>query len=194
MTKKKGNNNYCILSHLYSHNLSIQLKSETSKFLIHKLQIYKTDAGFYYFGQHFGATPQGRGIAIYQDGSVFEGFWHEGKRHISGRLIYSSTGNTYQGEWFKDTVDECFGYFVKLDGYGIKALWKHEKAEGEAFELASKDYWYRGNFKEGLKNGKGECHWDDNATYKGNFENNKFEGTGEYLYSNGRIYKGKSLI
>lgn len=52
---------------------------------------FKKLGNFYYFGQTENDLPQGRGIAIYKDGSIYEGFWHEGKRHLSGRMLFAHT-------------------------------------------------------------------------------------------------------
>lgn len=63
--------------------------------------------------------------------------------------------------------------------------------EGEG-DLTTKDYYYRGAFTEGRREGFG-CY-KDNATkfvYTGNFLNNRPFGTGEVVYEDGTVIKGE---
>ena len=40
----------------------------------------------------------GKGIQLYTNDSLYEGYWKEDKRNGRGRLIYDK-GNVYNGEW-----------------------------------------------------------------------------------------------
>ena len=44
---------------------------------------------------------------------------------------------------------------------------------------------YKGEWKEGRKNGLGELVIDDKYGYSGDWFDNKKEGNGSYIYSNG---------
>ena len=149
----------------------------------------------YYFGQWDTDTslPEGRGIAVYKDCSVYEGFWKDGKRHGYGRMIFGPSGDIYQGEWINDTTDGCYGYFVKKSGLGIKCDWNHSKPHGEGFESDGKGNWYRGGFSNGMKEGKGKCHFYDGSTYEGDFKESKMDGNGVYTYKDGRKYTGSFM-
>lgn len=65
---------------------------------------------FYYFGQwnKDSSKPEGRGIAIYSNGAVYEGLWYSGMRHATGRLVYPSDGgySVYQGTWLGDSTSD----------------------------------------------------------------------------------------
>lgn len=43
----------------------------------------------------------GRGKQIWQDGSIYEGYWHNNVACGKGRLIHSD-GDIYEGEWKDD--------------------------------------------------------------------------------------------
>lgn len=44
---------------------------------------------------------EGHGKILYASGKVFEGTFHEGRRHGSGVMTYSN-GNSYHGVWNRD--------------------------------------------------------------------------------------------
>ncbi len=56
-------------------------------------------------------------------------------------------------------------------------------------EINSKSF-YRGGFKNGVKNGKGFIKFEDGANYDGNFENDLFSGYGVAIYADGGKYIG----
>ena len=74
----------------------------------------------------------------------------------------------YDGEFFNDKFDGVGKYYYENDEY------------------------YIGQFKNGLKNGKGiEYYPNGNIKYDGEFVDDKYEGNGKYIYKNGESYRGK---
>lgn len=69
----------------------------------------KLDNGAIYEGEWLVGTEikQGKGKFLWPDGSVYEGYWKDGKANGKGRLVHSD-GDIYIGEWKND----------KADGYG----------------------------------------------------------------------------
>ena len=53
-------------------------------------------------------TPMGYGSVLWNDGSKYEGEWHEGKPNGKGKLILEN-GDTYEGDWKDDQAcgDGC---------------------------------------------------------------------------------------
>lgn len=49
---------------------------------------------------------------------------------------------------------------------------------------------FDGNYKNGLKNGRGKFKWSNESEFVGEFKNNKIEGLGVYRWTDGRIYNG----
>ena len=68
------------------------------------------DDGAVYVGEWLVNTQvkQGRGLSIWPDGSLYEGYWRDGKACGKGRLIHAD-GDVYVGSWKND----------KADGFGI---------------------------------------------------------------------------
>jgi len=53
--------------------------------------------------------PEGKGIKIYPNGSVYEGYFADGHTHGSGRGV-TSRGDVFQGTFNYDQM-EGYGYF-----------------------------------------------------------------------------------
>lgn len=49
---------------------------------------------------------------------------------------------------------------------------------GYGTEIKIGDYKYIGNFRNRMKNGKGEIIWDNGQSYLGNWKDGKFDGEG----------------
>ena len=49
---------------------------------------------------------------------------------------------------------------------------------------------YSGDYKNGLKHGKGRMEFNDGSVYEGQFENNQMHGFGKIFFKDGSIYQG----
>ena len=58
-------------------------------------------------------------------------------------------------------------------------------------ELYYKEGRYIGQFKNGLKEGKGKMYWDTGDRYEGEWKNDKQEGKGIFYWISGNIYEGE---
>ena len=72
------------------------------------------------------------------------------------------------------SAQECISGDCK-NGFGVKK---------------TKTFTYKGNFKDGRMDGKGEYIWKDGGSYKGDFREDFFEGVGVRVYEDGALYKG----
>jgi hypothetical protein len=86
----------------------------------------------------------GKGVQVWVDGSLYEGYWNMDKANGPGRLIHAD-GDVYNGDW-KDDKAHGFGVYNHTDG---------AKYEG---------YWF-----EDKQHGKGKEVWPDNACYEGDY-------------------------
>ena len=165
------------------------LGADQTKLEVRPLQ--KLDNGVYYFGQWNKETDkrEGRGVAVYSDGSFYEGLWINDLRSWVGRITYPN-GNAYQGEWRLDSTENCYGYYLSKEGILAKGTWVESKLDGEGYEAIRKEFTYHGYFLHGVKEGKGTAKWSDGSKYEGELKNNKFNGTGKYNYKDGRNYSG----
>jgi hypothetical protein len=64
---------------------------------------------------------EGRGKQTWADGSVYEGYWLNGKANGRGRLIHAD-GDIYEGNW-KDDKAEGYGIYQHLDGARYEGEW-----------------------------------------------------------------------
>jgi hypothetical protein len=70
----------------------------------------------------------GRGVITYGSGRLYEGSWHEDKRHGLGYEKFQS-GNTFEGEYVHGKV-EGQGRYVWSAGEYYDGQWKDGKKEG----------------------------------------------------------------
>lgn len=109
-------------------------------------------------------TKEGYGIYYTEDGSKYEGGFHNDKFNGIGRIIYND-GSYYEGE-FKDN---------KQNGYG---------------KFEQDTYVYIGEWKDDLREGKGEEHYGDGSIFKGIFHDDHKEGIGYLRYPSMKSLEG----
>lgn len=118
-----------------------------------------------YIGQfNKRGSRNGKGMMMWEDGSVYSGSFKNDK--CEGKGILFSKGSIYKGE-FKEQ---------KFQGNGIL-----KSADGNV---------YRGEFVNFKKHGKGKIWYANGDKYEGSFKNDKLEGKGVFKYSNGDVYRG----
>ena len=80
---------------------------------------------------------------------------------------------------YADLIGPIFNFFSNLTN------------EKDKIEYENGEY-YIGEFKNGLKNGKGILYYKNgNIKYDGYFIDDKFEGNGKYIYEDGKYYIGE---
>ena len=102
----------------------------------------------------------------------YKGDIKNGLRHGKGKLYYTNGTLKYEGDFIND----------KFEGYG------------KYFNENSKNKWkyYIGEWKNGLKHGKGKLFdKNENLMYEGYFANGKLEGQGKLYSRNGVYYIGE---
>jgi len=122
----------------------------------------------------------GRGVQIWSDGVLYEGFWRNDKANGKGRLI-NVEGEIYEGDWEDDKANG-FGIYLSKDGTKYEGLWKDEKQNGKGKEISKQGDVYDGEFSNGQKNGFGVFQWIDGSRYEGNFHNNEIDGQGNFKF------------
>lgn len=130
----------------------------------------------------------GRGVQIWVDGSLYEGYWKNDKANGRGRLIHAD-GDVYNGEW-KDDKAHGYGCYNHTDGAKYEGEWFEDKQHGNGKEIWPDNACYEGEYKDGKKHGKGQFLWADGSTYTGDFFENNIHGQGVYTWSDGRKYNG----
>ena len=122
-----------------------------------------------YTGMWTDGFLMGKGRAVFEDGSIYEGDFYQNMRHGKGKIKYAD-GTFYEGD-FKHNRIEGFGKFTGLN-HRYEGSWIDGKMQG-----AGKSIWY------------GE---DDEETevYEGQYENGLKHGKGEYRWRNGKVFVG----
>jgi len=108
---------------------------------------------------------QGKGMQVWPDGSMYEGYWKDSKANNKGRLIHAD-GDVYDGYW-QDDKAHGYGVYSHLDGAKYQGDWREDKQHGEGLETWPDGASYRGNYEDGRKHGHGCFTWADKSTYVG---------------------------
>ena len=80
------------------------------------------DDGFYKGQWNRDEEREGYGVHVFEDGSVYEGFWWRDKYEVRGRLT-SADGSMYRGEFLKGHKSGQ-GEEVRADGTSYSGSWK----------------------------------------------------------------------
>lgn len=133
----------------------------------------KPDAdGFIYFGEYryrgqmSDGNPDGKGMCISPDGTVWDGFWLNGKLTKRGTIKWKN-GQVYDGEW---------------NSYG---------PNGEGKMMYPDKRVYTGTFRDGERHGQGTLTMPNGESFKGEFVDDKISENGTYYDSKGRPRKVK---
>ena len=147
------------------------------------------------------------------NGDVFDGQMLEGKRNGKGRMVWAS-GQTYDGDWRDDVaVGEGAMAFVNGDRYqgqvrdGMpagprpEAVRQRRHLRGPVRQrhcrrrrraTREKDgSRYTGQWKSGIKQGRGKSVWATGQSYDGDWVADKPEGKGIITFANGDRYEGQ---
>lgn len=89
----------------------------------------------------------GRGIQVWADGSMYEGWWRRGKPHGQGRLIHHD-GDVYEGEWKADKAHGKGTYYYS-DGVKYEGEWRDDMQHGEGIKLWPDGTKYSGAYNRG---------------------------------------------
>ena len=192
-------------------------------------QIYKQDGEKtqpYYEGEFRNGTQHGHGAYYYGNRSYYKGNFKDSKFHGVGYHYYAKKKQTWVGEFYNDDLTEK-GMWIDGELYDNKekTVYKQDEEDEKRdintwYALTDKNARYKGEWKNGLPNGKGIKHiyesdsyidgnfvdgfaegygkqtfkqtWEKMVPYyEGEFERNNYQGKGEYHYGDGDYYKGE---
>lgn len=89
--------------------------------------------------------PHGKGIMVYNDGSLYIGEFNNGECEGKGRVIHQN-GDVYDGDWYQNLAD----------GRGVLYT-----SDGQKYE---------GDFEADKKHGEGNESWPDGTKYSGQYK------------------------
>ena len=130
-----------------------------------------------------GDCQNGYGVAIFEDGSSYEGYWKN--RYFSGEGTYKSNDGTIYEGCFKKSLYSGYGVLTSPDGETKTGLFDRGRYIGE-FNPST----MQGCVSGDCVNGEGVFVYDDGDAYKGSFKNGKAHGNGEKIMTNGVVVRG----
>ena len=107
----------------------------------------------------------GEGTYVEPNGSVYEGQFQDGRRHLRGTMRYSN-GYVYVGEW------------------------KHGTIHGRGRFVTGRGEEYDGEWLEGQRHGHGRAVYRDGGTYEGEFSAGRRHGAGKMAFADGCSFDG----
>ena len=133
---------------------------------------------------------EGFGTDILPNGAKYKGYWNGDTIDKYGTFI-DSKGNYYKGGINKATA-EGEGVLEIQGKCKLTGTFHNDVLEGQGEEI---DYihgtTYKGDFVNGVKEGKGVLTFSDGTQYTGDFHDGMFEGHGRLVYADGREYEGE---
>ena len=147
------------------------------------------DDGCIYYGEWKKGTniKHGRGIQLWDDGTIYQGQFANNKRCFKGKLSQPD-GNYYEGEFYDDKKQGEGKYVISSDGSYYKGNWHQDMQHGKGIECYADGSCFEGDYYYGTKTGKGKFSWGDGSIYEGDFNMNIITGKGNFLkkvYING---------
>ncbi len=150
---------------------------------------YDDVSGEVYEGGWHNKKRHGRGICLYADGSMYEGPWLFGKEHGHGQLLTSDRKILYTGEWM-DGLMHGHGSYNFYNGDRYQGDWREGNRHGKG-EFTTRDGCkYVGDWKENRRSGRGIFTWADGSQYDGEWDEDSRHGKGTLLLQKGFQYEG----
>lgn len=150
---------------------------------------------------------------IFQEDSVYRGFWKNGERDHLGIGIFGDGEWWYFGHWkshlpsgdgcivckdssryeggFHQGLPEGHGKYIGADNTSYEGAWHAGNPHGKGRLIMSDGSEYIGEFQDGRIHGQGLYKWTEGEIYDGQFKDCKFSGPGTLLWSDGKKYEGE---
>lgn len=132
---------------------------------------------------------KGQGKLVTASGELMEGYWRNGRLHLTGRIILAN-GDYYEGA-FADGVRQGIGVEVSQSGERFEGVFQGGERNGQG-KLILANYLLEGTFVNGkLEYGKKFIR--DGGVYEGQLKDMEFCGKGKFTYADGKTYEGDYL-
>mmetsp|Transcript_30948 Transcript_30948/g.66904 ORF Transcript_30948/g.66904 Transcript_30948/m.66904 type:complete len:1123 (-) Transcript_30948:118-3486(-) len=130
-----------------------------------------------YEGEMHDGVRDGRGICLFNNGTLYEGQWKRNKEHGTGTLMSADRKRIiYTGAWEKG----------KMHGHGEYRYYT-EKSKSTPKDNGR----YVGGFRQNLRNGHGVYSLPDGCIYDGEWRDNIQNGWGVFRWRDGSVYEGQ---
>eukprot|EP01038_Epipyxis_sp_PR26KG_P015710 gene15710-21266_t len=147
------------------------------------------DTGEIYEGGWSYGMRHGKGICVFPDGLMYEGYWHGDKEQGYGVLMTGDRQVIYTGDWFEGQMHGGGTYnFPNGDKY--IGDWKESVRHGRGDYLFSNGCRYSGDWKDNKRAGRGIFVWSDTSFYDGEWEGDVRHGRGQLELACGFKFEG----
>jgi len=85
---------------------------------------------YLYSGQMQDGFPNGKGFAIYDNNTSYEGTFNKGLKHGNNTKFIEPDGTIFEGS-YRDDLRTGRGKLIKTDGSVFEGLWRDGKINGE---------------------------------------------------------------
>ncbi len=138
-----------------------------------------------------GDCQDGYGVAVFDDGSRYEGHFSGGNYDQYGIYTWPN-GEVYAGQWKNGMRHGEATRYLPTGEYGTCVYENDKLVSGFADWKYNNGDTYYGTLSPGfIRNGYGEYTFTNGMKYSGSWKNDKREGLGKMKYSNGDIYVGE---
>ena len=147
----------------------------------------------FYFGAWKEYKKHGKGILYYEPNKIkYIGDFSEDEFEGIGKL-YDKNGNYYIGQF---SLGDKFGqgkYYSKDNKLIYDGNFAFGKYNGIGKEIISEkdNFYYEGNYENGLMQGKGKLFFKNKVMYEGEFEKGNYVENGKIIKDNGQYYIGQ---
>ena len=175
-----------ILGHEYTGEWAMSKK--------HGYGVFTYSEGHVYKGDWFEDGQSGHGVMTYFPGTVveesYDGEWQKGVKHGKGIYRYrADEGTIYEGE-FHNGQRVGFGKLSYEDGSYYRGDFKEEQMWGKGVYVGADGSQYDGDWVSNMRHGKGSAMTPDGFIYTGEFWKNMKQGEGKEIRPDGVVFKG----
>ena len=167
-------------NHIFFHTMHSLPRSTNHTGLRHGVgkMFYNSDKTVTFNGDWKDGLRNGYGTMRYASGNYYEGYWEDDKKCGTGVMIWKDVDEVYTGQWEND---RCNGVGEHLWGDG---------ATNTTGSYRKHCNLYRGEWRDGLRTGRGTFFYADGSQYTGQWLNNLKEGEGTFVQTNGKLHRG----
>lgn len=126
---------------------------------------------------------EGRGVCLYNNGTLYEGEWKRNKEHGKGTLMTADRKHIiYKGDWERGRMQGTgVYYYLQDDPYASR-----KKNDGGEQKCSR----YEGEFRENTRHGNGKYFLPNGAVYDGEWREDVMSGRGTFNWPDGSVYIG----
>jgi hypothetical protein len=138
-----------------------------------------------------GSRHGDQGACICPGRWEYRGSWRRGKRHSTNGLCRWPDGSRYEGPWIDDLPHGNDGTWTEANGDVSRGGFVGGRREGRGvWRSSGGEERYAGQWRQGEREGQGECWYADGGKYVGEWLKGKRHGRGRMRFADGAVFEG----